>query len=186
MKAKTYKSNNNFTAPESLSNFGIRISNGRENKFLGLEEFNFCSILQEFRNDKRCVAYIPCFSSIEQPSRDKIDLYYLKDPGVTIHYATLINVTQIDRAQVPEIRKKLIANGFVDHVETSTIFKQNYGQLFQLALKTWNSNFESNNIKAKMGIDRFVVNTLYEKVIFHDKKNIKDWSNFKRASILWP
>ena len=39
MKAKTYQSDNNFTAPQSISTFGISIRLRGDLKHLGLEEF---------------------------------------------------------------------------------------------------------------------------------------------------
>ncbi len=37
MKAKTYKSINGFISPQSLSTFGIKITNGEETKHLGID-----------------------------------------------------------------------------------------------------------------------------------------------------
>ena len=41
MRAKTYRSTNNWRAPQSLSTFGIPIIGNRITKYLRLEEFNF-------------------------------------------------------------------------------------------------------------------------------------------------
>ena len=80
MRAKTYKSTNNFTAPQSLSDFGIPVSNGKDRRYLGLEEFNFCDVLRAFvyvHEKKQHVAYVPCFSSRHQPPCNVLKLFFL-------------------------------------------------------------------------------------------------------------
>ena len=186
MKAKTYKSTNNFTTPQSLSDFGIEVSNGKETKYLGLEEFNFCQTLLHFKfQKKKHVAYIPCFSSKIQSNVDKLELFYLESKGVTYHYATLYGVEQINNNQVSQIRKDLLDAGLVNLVENSQDFYLNYGDLFNTALKIWKHYFRSNTIVANRGIDRFVVNVFYDKIEFHKPKNKKNWANLKRASVLY-
>jgi hypothetical protein len=186
MKAKTYKSTNNFTAPQSLSDFGIEVTNKKDRKYLGLEEFNFCPILQNFTYENgKHVAYVPCFSSRRQSFLETLDLFYLDTPGITIHYATLYNVTQIQTEKVTTLRDALLNSGLVDHVENSQAFQNNYENLFEPALSIWKRNFQSNNIVATRGIDRFVVNVFYEKIEFHKASNIKNWSNLKHASVLF-
>lgn len=189
MKAKTYKSTNNFTAPQSLSDFGIEVTNGNETKHLGLEEFNFCPILKSFKFNKKHVAYIPCFSSRIQPHVEKLELFYLNSTGVTYHYATMYGVKQIDTVTDKNIinllRQELIEAGIVNEVENSQDFNMNYGNLFNPALKIWKRYFRSNTIVAKLGLDRFVVNVFYDKIEFHKPNNIKNWSNLKHASVLF-
>lgn len=188
MKAKTYKSTNNFNAPQSLSNFGIEIYNANKRKYLGLEEFNFCPILLDFKFENQHVAYIPCFSSKLRPSIDQLKLFYRERPGVTIHYATLFNVSQIeqDKSRIQNLRKSLEIAGLSSHVENSLDFQRNYESLFESALATWKQNFGSDAIIAKRTKNRFIVNTFYESIEFHEAGNIVDWSNLKRASVLFP
>ncbi|MHA8056652.1 hypothetical protein VR611_11935 [Aquirufa nivalisilvae] len=187
MKAKTYKSNNNFTAPESLSDFGIEISNANKRKYLGLEEFNFCPILLDFKFENQHVAYIPCFSSNLRPPINRLKLFYRERPGVTIHYATLINVSQIeqDKSLIQNLRKSLEIAGFPSYVENSLEFQRNYVSLFEPAFATWKQNFESDTIIAKRTVNRFIVNAFFESIEFHDSDNIVNWSNLKRASVLF-
>ena len=187
MIAKTYKSSNNFTAPESLSNFGIEISNANQTKFLGLEEFNFCSILSDFKFENQHVAYIPCFSSKLHPPIDQLKLFYLKSPGLTIHYATLFNVSQIEQGNslIQNLRKSLEIAGLPSYVENSLEFQLNYGSLFEPAFATWKQNFGFDAIIAERTTNRFVVNTFYESIEFHDSDNIVNWSNLKRAGVLF-
>jgi hypothetical protein len=186
MKAKTYKSTNNFTAPQSLSDFGIAVSNGKETKYLGLEEFNFCQTLLHFKfQKKKHVAYIPCFSSKFQSNVDKLELFYLESKGVTYHYATIYGVKQIDKNIINLLREELTEHGLFNEVENSENFHLNYGNLFNPALKIWKHYFRSNTIVANRGVDRFVVNVFYDKIEFHKPKNKKNWANLKRASVLY-
>ena len=88
-KAKTYYSSNGFTSPQSLSNFGIPIVQNNEIMYLGLEEFNFTSLLL-----KNKMAYIPAFSKIRTRAVKELFLFYSNN-GSTFHYATMYNVSQI-------------------------------------------------------------------------------------------
>lgn len=186
MRAKTYKSTNNFTAPQSLSKFGIPVSNGSQTKHLGLEEFNFCPILTEYNYQNKYVAFIPCFSSDRGGQEiDKLDLFYLDAPGVTLHYATLYEVSQIHYSEISSIRKELIQAGLPQHVKTSIDFQNNYGPLFNPAIKIWKKCFESNIITANNTEDRFVVNTFYKKVVIHNPRKRVNWSDLKRARLLY-
>ena len=94
MKAKTYQSDNNFTVPKSLSNFGIPIRLKGHVKYLGLEEFNFCKILRDFKFNNYYLAYIPCYSTCSRPTLDKLDLFLVLEmelPFTTQHYLMLNN-----------------------------------------------------------------------------------------------
>jgi hypothetical protein len=105
MRAKTYKSTNGFTAPQSLSNFGIKVTHGKETKFLGLEEFNFCPILRDYTFEDKYTAFIPCFSIYRGDLYiDLLVLFYSDAPGITLHYATLYGVTEIQKTDIPSIR----------------------------------------------------------------------------------
>jgi len=186
MIAKTYKSTNNFTSPESLSNFGIPVIDGREIKYLGLEEFNFCPILQNYTFQDKNVAFIPCFSS----NRDNIfieelHLFYLEAPHVTIHYATLFGVSQIHHTDVPTIRQELIEIGFQNHVHNSVPFQNVYGPLFNQAIQIWDNYFDSNNTIANGNDLRFVLNTFYERIEFHHPNNFVEWAHLKFARPLY-
>ena len=158
MKAKTYKSINGFISPQSLSTFGIKITNGEETKHLGLEEFNFCAIIQNYSYKGKHVAFIPCFSiNREDVFIDQLELFYLEAPGVTLHYATLYGVTQIQKADVPSIRKDLIQFVFPEFVQNSLNFQDTFGQLFITAIEIWNRCFFNTNIIVAKGTDdRFV------------------------------
>jgi hypothetical protein len=186
MKVKTYKSTNNFTAPQSLSDFGIEVSNGKETKYLGLEEFNFCPILQEYSFNGKHVAFIPCFS-IERANItiDKLELFYLYAHGVTFHYATLYGVTQIPYSEIPAIRKDLISAGLPVFVQNSIAFQNNYGALFQPAIEIWDTCFESDVIIAGGRDDRFILNTYYERIEHHNPKRQVDWTNLMFANNLY-
>lgn len=76
MKAKTYQSTNDFTAPQSISTFGIPIRVNSDLKYLGLEEFNFCEILRDFKFNNYHLAYIPCYSTCGRPTLDKLHLFF--------------------------------------------------------------------------------------------------------------
>ena len=188
MKAKTYKSINGFISPQSLSSFGIKITNGEETKYLGLEEFNFCAIIQNYSYKGKHVAFIPCFSiNREDVFIDQLELFYLEAPGVALHYATLYGVTQIQKAEIPSVRKDLIQFGFPEFVQNSLNFQDTFGQLFITAIEIWNRCFFNTNIIVAKGTDdRFVLNTFYEKIIFHNPKIQVNWSNLNRARLLYP
>jgi hypothetical protein len=187
MKAKTYKSTNGFTAPQSLDKFGIEVSNGKEKKHLGLEEFNFCSILKSYSFNGKHIAFIPCFSINRGAAFiDELDLFFHDGQGVTLHYATLHGVTQIKALEIPAIRKDLISVGLPEFVHNSIEFQNNYGPLFNPAIKIWDKCFNTNIIIAKGTDDRFVVNTFYEKVVLHNPKRRVNWANLKYARALHP
>ena len=186
MKAKTYKSTNNWTAPQSLSTFGIPVINKHDIKYLGLEEFNFCKILKSFKFDKKQVAYIPSFSTCNRPFIKKIDLFYLNAKGITIHYATLFDVEQLTTKEIPNLRNLLIASHFPKFVQTNPDFQNNYKNLFQPALKVWMKNFKNNTIISTGHNTRFVLNIKYKSIKFHRLSNQVAWSNLKRARALYP
>ena len=188
MRAKTYKSTNNFTAPQSLSDFGIPVSNGKDRKYIGLEEFNFCDVLRAFlyaQEKKQHVAYVPCFSSRHQRPCNVLKLFFLDAPGRTIHYATLYNVSPIQDHDIRPLRTALAEAGLATHVRNSPGFINNYGNLFQPALEIWDQNFQANQIVAPRGVSRFVVNVFYESIEFHIPGIENDWSNLKKASVLF-
>jgi hypothetical protein len=186
MRAKTYKSTNGFNSPQSLSKFGIKVSNGIEIKYLGLEEFNFCPILSNFTYNNNHVAFVPCFS-LDRSNQviDKLDLFYSDATGVTLNYATLFEVRQIHYSEIPDIRKNLIQAGLKVYVENSSEFRNNYNALFDPAFKIWEKCFENNIIEAQGTEDRFVVNTFYKKVIIHNPIKRVNWSNLKRAKHIY-
>lgn len=186
MKAKTYKSTNNWTAPQSLSKFGIPVINKTELKHLGLEEFNFCKILRDFNFENKHVAYIPSFSTCNRPFIKKLDLFYHNAKGITIHYATLFDVEQLTIKEIPNLRTQLIASGFQNFVQTSPDFQNNYQNLFQPALKIWKTNFNNNTIISSGHNTRFVINIKYKSIKFHSLSNQVAWSNLKRARALYP
>ena len=187
MKAKTYKSTNGFRAPQSLSDFGIEVSNGEETKHLGLEEFNFCPILQNFTFQDKHVAFIPCFSINRGDLYiDQLELFYRDAPGITLHYATLYAVTQIQMTDIPSIRKNLIQSRLPEFVHNSIEFQNNYGALFNPAIKIWDQCFNTNIIIANGTNDRFVVNIFYKNVVLHNPKINVNWTNLKHARALHP
>jgi hypothetical protein len=186
MKAKTYKSTNNFTAPQSLSKFGIVVAIENKTKYLGLEEFNFCPIIRNFKFKSKNMAFVPCFSTTNRNPIDKLDLFYLDAPGVIIHYATLYGVSQVQESDIQAIRNALIQAKLPDFVKNSQDFQVNYSVVFNSALKIWNNCFDSNIISGKGTSERFILNTFYEKIEFHNPKNIVYWSNLQRARLLYP
>ena len=187
MKAKTYKSTNGFTAPQSLSDFGIKVSNGKEIKNLGLEEFNFCPILKDFTFQDKHVAFIPCFSINRRDlCIDQLELFYRDAPGITLHYATLYGVTQIQMTDIPSIRKNLIQSRLPEFVHNSIEFQNNYGALFNPAIKIWDQCFKTDIVIAKGTDQRFIVNTFYEKAVIHNQKKRVNWANLTRARSLYP
>lgn len=187
MKAKTYQSINNWSAPQSLSTFGIPISLRRNIKYLGLEEFNFSEKLTEINFESKNLAYIPCFSETIRPYLTKLDLFYSAGNNVTFHYATLFGVQQIenDEAQIIQIREKLNQDNFLQWVENNQEFINNYAELFGLAIEVYRQNFRSNQVIAEGHENRFVFNVLYDKVIFHDPEIQVPWANLKRARHLY-
>ena len=186
MKAKTYKSTNRWISPQSLSTFGIPISNKHKIKFLGLEEFNFCKTLTKFKFENKHVAYIPSYSACNRPFIDKLDLFFNAGNGIIIHYASLFDVEQLKTTEIPALRTQLIASGFQNFVGTNLDFQNNYQNLFQAALKIWNKNFNSNTIISSGHNTRFVLNIKYKSIKFHSISNHVAWSNLKRARALYP
>jgi hypothetical protein len=185
MKAKTYQSGNNFTVPKSLSSFGIPIRLKGHAKYLGLEEFNFCKILRDFKFNNYHFAYIPCFSNCRRTNLEKLDLFFSARNGITIHYATLFDVEQLSVKEICELRDSLLAAGFPNFVENSPDFQNNYQYLFEPALAIWKNNFNQDNILARGHDPRFVLNVKYKSIQFHSITNRVPWSNFKRARALY-
>lgn len=187
MRAKTYRSTNNWSAPQSLSTFGIPIGEKRDNKYLGLEEFNFSKKLTGIKFENKNLAYIPCFSEKVRPNLTQLDLFYSAGNNVTIHYATLYGVQQITNyeAQIIQIREKLNQNNFLQWVENNQEFINNYAELSGLAIEVYRQNFRSNHVIAEGHDNRFVFNILYDKIIFHDPEIQVPWANFKRARHLY-
>ena len=95
-------------------------------------------------------------------------------------------VTQIQDSEIPAIRKDLISVGLPDFVHNSIDFQNNYGPLFNPAIKIWDKCFNTNIIIAKRTNDRFVVNTFYKKVVLHNPKKRVNWANLKHARALHP
>lgn len=186
MKAKTYKSTNNWIAPQSLSKFGIPVVNKTELKHLGLEEFNFCKILTKLKFENKYVAYIPCYSTCIRSFINKLDLFFYDGNGISIHYATLSDVEQLTTKEIPNLRKLLKASQFPEFVQTNPDFQKNYKNLFQPALKVWMKNFKNNTIISTGHNTRFVLNIKYKHIQFHSPTNIVPWSNLKRARALYP
>ena len=186
MKAKTYKSTNGWTSPQSLSTFGIPVIKKHELKHLGLEEFNFCKILRDFKFNNYHLAYIPCYSTCLRPNLDKLDLFFSAGNGVTIHYATLFDVEQLSIEEISELRFSLLAARFPNFVENSPDFQNNYQNLFEPALAIWKNNFNQDNILARGHNPRFVLNVKYKSIQFHSIENRVPWSNFKHARALHP
>ena len=185
MKAKTYQSTNNFTVPQLISTFGIPIRVKSNLKYLGLEEFNFCKTLRDFKFNNCHLAYIPCYSTCLRPNLDKLDLFFSAGNGVTIHYATLFDVEQLSIEEISELRFSLLAARFPNFVENSPDFQNNYQNLFEPALAIWKNNFNQDNILARGHDPRFVLNVKYKSIQFHSIVNSVPWSNFKRARALY-
>ena len=186
MKAKTYRSTNNWTAPQSLSTFGIPIIGNRNSKFLGLEEFNFSQKVTGIEFENKKLAYIPCFSETVRPYLSELELFYSAGNNTTLHYATLYNVQQISDNQIIDIRKKLNQEGFIEWVENNQEFRENYNVFFAPALREFTKFYEeSNGIIANGHEVRFVFNVLYDKVIFHHPEIQVPWANLKRARHLY-
>jgi hypothetical protein len=187
MKAKTYRSTNNCSAPQSLSTFGIPIGEKRNIKYLGLEEFNFSQKVTEIEFENKKLAYIPSFSEKVRPYQSELELFYSAGNNVTMHYATLYGVQQIenDENSIIEIREKLNQENFTQWVENNQEFQNNYSELFGSALEVYKYNFQSNVIIAEGHDNRFVFNVLYEKVIFHNPEIQVPWANLKRARHLY-
>lgn len=184
MKAKTFFSTNNWTAPQSLSSFGIHISNDKSLKILGLEEFNFCDKLKQVSFMDFHLAYIPAFSTCSRQPIEKLELF-ASNMGEVYHYATLQDVVQVNYEDIGEIRTILTNEGFLDFVIENKEFKLEFGDLFEEALCKWKECFNSNNITNKGTEKRFVVNTLYKKIIWNNPFVKVNWNNLKRANNLY-
>lgn len=183
MKAKTFFSTNNWTSPQSLSSFGIIIANEKRVKILGLEEFNFCNALNNVRFKDYHLAYIPAFSTCSRNSIEKLELF-ASNNGQVYHYATLFDIVQINN-EVDEIRTILKEEGFVDFVLNNKEFKAEFGDLYEKAINKWEECFHSNNITGKGTEKRFVVNTLYKKIIWNNPFVKVNWNNLKHANNLY-
>lgn len=186
MKSKTYYCTNNWSAPQSLSTFGIPIQNDESKKILGLEEFNFSKKVTSIQFENSFLAYIPSFSTKIRPYIDQLDLFCRSGRNETIHYATLLDVRQITRTdEVIQIRKLLENENFLNWVENNRDFQNNYGDLFNEALKVYKQFYYSNNIHAKGNSNRFIFNVLYENKIIHEPAISVNWSNLMFASRLY-
>ena len=170
-----------------MSTFGIPIGEKRDIKYLGLEEFNFSKKLTGINFENKKLAYIPCFSEKVRPQLSEIDLFYSAGNNVTIHYATLYGVEQIENNEkrIIEIREKLILENYLQWVESKQEFRDNYGEHFLSAFQVYKQNFNVDNVIAKGHNKRFVFNLLYDKVIFHNPEIQVPWANLKRAKHLY-
>lgn len=189
---KTFKSTHPdfFTKPQGLDEFGIVIP-GRPKISLGLEEFNFCEILDGFRYKGKRVAYLPPYSTIEvnfhPRTYDCIHLMFHNGNanGVT-YYATMHNVSRIPEEDIVNLRAKLTR--LPGYVAAESGAWPRYTPTQQAAaIKEWNKCFHSDKIMAKKGEPRFVVNMFYESITFHNNNENempqrRDWSDNKRAS----
>jgi hypothetical protein len=185
MRAKTYRSTNNWTSPQSLSTFGVPIRLKRDIKHLGLEEFNFCDKLNDFNFQNKRLAYVPCFSKCERPNISQLDLFFSAGNNVTLHYATLHGVQQISDHQIKEIRNSLNQIGYINWIEHSQDFQNNYEGLFGPAFQVYIQNFHADNVIAQGHDQRFVFNVLYDKIEFITPMAIVPWANLKRARHLY-
>ena len=186
MRAKTYKSTNGWSSPQSLSKFGIPISGENKMAYLGLEEFNFCEILSNFTLNEFRFAFVPSYSTCKRPFIEELHLFYSDGYGQTRHYATLYEVEQLTcGAEIESLRDKLIKVGFDKYVQTSTSFIRNYGDLHPEPLEVWNNNFQCNNILAKAYSPRFVLNVKFKSIIHHDPPLVVSWGNLKHARALY-
>lgn len=178
MKAKTYYSTNNWTAPQSLSKFGIPISCMGKKQTLGLEEFNGIKLLRKYQ-----LAFIPAFSIPRNFIVDELKLFYSAS-GRTFHYGTMKNVEQIDAADVASIRANQLRDlpALVrDALEQSVVFSRCH----QNAFAVWMKYYNSNNIVASGHNLRFVVNVQYESFeLFQNTRSVR-WSNLRRARALY-
>ncbi len=186
MKAKTYKSSNGWSSPQSLSYFGIPISKEKQKAYLGLEEFNFCAVLSNFTLNEFRYAFIPSYSTCKRPFIKELKLFYSDGKGKTFHYATLCEVYQLkEDSEILTLRDKLKEVGFDKFVENSPNFILNYGVLHAEALKVWKRNFSCNTIIAKGHFPRFVLNVRFKSIVQHDPPLIVNWGNLKRARALY-
>ena len=168
-----------------FSTFSIPIRLREDLKHLGLEEFNFCKTLRDFKFNIYRLAYIPCYSTCLRPNLDILDLFFSAGNSITIHYATLFDVEQLTDKEISELRDLLLAARFPNFVENSPDFQNNYQNLFEPALAIWKNNFNQDNILARGHDPRFVLNVKYKSIQFHSMGNIVPWANFKRARALY-
>lgn len=187
MRAKTYQSTNNWRAPQSLSTFGIPIIGNSITKYLGLEEFNFSQKVTGIEFENKKLAYIPSFIEKVRPYQSELELFYSAGNNVTMHYATLFGVQQIENNEdrIEEIRNRLNHENFISWVENNQEFNDNYGGLFDSALVEYRNFFESKRVIANGHENRFVFNVLYEKVVLHNPEIQVPWANLKRARHLY-
>jgi hypothetical protein len=187
MKAKTYQSTNNWSAPQSLSTFGIPIIGYRNTKYLGLEELNFSQKVMGIEFENKKLAYIPSFSEKVRPHQPELDLFYSAGSNVTMHYATLYGVQQIENNEerIEEIRKILNQENFISWVRHNQEFNDSYVELFDSACDEYEKLFNVNRVIADGHEDRFVFNVFYEKVNFHNPEIQVPWANLKRARHLY-
>ena len=201
---KTFKSEQPdfFTKPQGLSSFGIIIPGAPQSFTLGLEEFNFCDILNKFTFQGKHVAYLPPYSTFQKKynPRNYNCLHLMfhnggKD-GVT-HYATMHNVSRIPDipTTIIELRKALTTAGLPNYVNVGSGAWPNYNLYpgSQIAASTiWNRNFNTDRIiepnpqlKPK-NKDRFVVNMFYERITFHNQMpQMKEWETKQRARLFF-
>ena len=116
---------------------------------------------------------------------EKLELFYLYAPKVTFHYATLYGVSQIHPSEIPTIREDLTTNGLPEFVHNSATFQNNYGPLFQPAVEIWNTCFNTDVIIAGDRDDRFILNTFYEGIEYHNPKRQVDWESLMFANNLY-
>lgn len=186
--AKTYQSTNGWSAPQSLSTFGIPISNTIQPvKHLGLEEFNFTNILR-----KEKLAYVPHFSSLNAEKNNHIIykiiklFYFDRVTHCSYHYANLYNVQRIHE-DIQELRNRLTEIGLDQFVINNYDFQNNYGNiLYPIAINKWLECFNANNITANGVEQRFILNVKYEKLEIFDSPIARDeWNDFNFASNLY-
>ena len=189
MKAKTYKSTNNWTAPQAHDDFGIPIQAAGKYQFLGLEEYNFCKVLQEFRTPKKLrVAYVPCFSvAREGLLYPEIDLYYQEGDGHgTKKYATIYKVSQIPQEDIRELRELLTLAGLPDYVANSHPFGlPNDAPLAMAAIAAWKDCFAQNNTIAQANEPRFALNTYFKTIQFYSPHIEVPWAHLNFARPLY-
>lgn len=178
-KAKTYRSTNGWTGPESLSDFGIPIICKSKSETLGLEEFNGIKLLRKHK-----LAFIPAFSVARNFVVDELKLFY-SVPGRTFHYGTMKNVEQIHATDVDAIRAnelRELPTLVSESLERSAIFSDCHRYAFDV----WKKYYNSSNILARGKNLRFVVNVKYESFeIFENPMPVR-WTNLMFAKALYP
>jgi hypothetical protein len=177
-KAKTYYSNNGWTAPQGLSTFGIPIPCKKNKLTLGLEEFNGIKLLR-----KNKLAFVPAFSIERNFLVDELKLFY-SVPGRTFHYGTMRGVQQIDHRSVPDLRNNQLAE-LPAIVESAFLQAHEYAECSRQAYAIWNKYYNANNILATGHNLRFVVNVKYESLELFDGHTAVRWQNLTRAKSLY-